>query len=93
MSMSMSGCPPGDPTAHLPLSDPRCRSDCCHAFKTAHAESQAAVSYYDQFHYGHYTLWWCLSTIGIGIVLNLHARYRSGHPAKSEPSLLLKAKG
>ncbi|KAI1120961.1 ferric reductase like transmembrane component-domain-containing protein [Nemania abortiva] len=63
--MSMSGIPSGSSTSDLPLSDPRCNSDECAAFKAAHVASQAAVSYYHQYDYGHYTTWYYLAVIGV----------------------------
>ena len=60
----MSGSPADSSVASLPLSDPRCNSDSCLAFKAAHNASQAAISYYWQYEYGHWTTWYYVIIIG-----------------------------
>ena len=64
-------CPPTAAT-NLTLSDPRCvaAADCCKAFKKAHAASQEAVSYSQQFEYGHWATWY--SAVWIFVFALLH---------------------
>ncbi|RFU76499.1 ferric cupric reductase transmembrane component 7 [Trichoderma arundinaceum] len=67
-------------TTNLPLSDPFCNTDACLAFKVAHQASQANASYYRQFDYGHYTIWYSLAVIGVGIIRHLLRKYRNYYP-------------
>ena len=64
MSMDM-GADPSSPIANLTLQDPRCNDDTCLAFVEATDASQAAVSWYFQFEYGHWTTWLYLALIGL----------------------------
>jgi hypothetical protein len=66
-------------TTNLPLSDLFCNTDACLAFKSAHANSQSVASYYHQFDYGHYTTWYYLAVLGVGVVyygLRLYRNWR-----------------
>jgi hypothetical protein len=79
---------------NLPLSDPRCRNDSCAAFKNGHTASQAAVSYYHQYDYGHYVVWIYTGLIGIYFVLfilNLILALKP-RPMTGSPGLVQKAK-
>lgn len=71
---------PSHNVTNLPLSDPLCNSDLCLAFKAAHAESQAAVSYYQQYEYGHYTTWYYLTVVGVAMVIYAGRLYRNCRP-------------
>ncbi|KAI0098030.1 ferric reductase like transmembrane component-domain-containing protein [Nemania sp. FL0031] len=76
--MSMSpGTPSGSNTTSLPLSDPRCNSDECAAFKAAHVASQASVSYYHQYDYGHYLTWYYLAAVGVCAAYYSYYIYRN----------------
>ncbi|KAI2625676.1 ferric reductase like transmembrane component-domain-containing protein [Hypoxylon sp. NC1633] len=98
MSMSMSmgdDHGPGNVT-NLPLSDPKCDSDACSAFKAAHQESQATVSYDHQYDYGHYITWYYLAAIGIAMLfyiyrLNRNRRARQLPPSSTKSALTYKA--
>ncbi|OTB00853.1 hypothetical protein M426DRAFT_323967 [Hypoxylon sp. CI-4A] len=88
MSMSM---PMGDDASsgnvtNLPLSDPRCNSDSCDAFKVAHQASQAAVSYDHQYDYGHYTTWYYLAAIGVAMVFYLYRLDKNRRARQNAPS-------
>lgn len=63
-----------------PLSDPLCNTDSFLAFKTAHAASQAAVSYYHQYDYGHYTTWYYLAVVGVAMAIYAGQLYRNRRP-------------
>ncbi|KAI1441550.1 ferric reductase like transmembrane component-domain-containing protein [Annulohypoxylon stygium] len=77
MSMSMGDTPSTGNVTDLPLTDPRCDSDACAAFKAAHQASQATVSYDHQYDYGHYTTWYYLATIGVAMVVYAYRLYRN----------------
>ncbi|KAI1205175.1 ferric reductase like transmembrane component-domain-containing protein [Annulohypoxylon truncatum] len=77
MSMSMGDDHSMGNVTGLPLSDPRCDSDACDAFKAAHQASQAAVSYDHQYDYGHYTTWYYLAVIGVATVVYSYRLYRN----------------
>ncbi|KAJ5639581.1 ferric reductase like transmembrane component-domain-containing protein [Penicillium longicatenatum] len=64
-------------TTNLPLSDPFCNTDACLAFAKAHKASQNAVSYTHQFDYGHYTTWYYLAVLGVGMAVHLLRLYRN----------------
>ncbi|KAL9038895.1 MAG: hypothetical protein Q9214_005098, partial [Letrouitia sp. 1 TL-2023] len=64
----------------LPLSDPRCNNDSCRAFEVAHKESQAAVSYYWQYEYGHWTTWLYLAIIFLFMLLFIFQSWHDRHP-------------
>ena len=71
--MHSHGGEPADPAVrNLSLSDPRCNSDACLAFETAHRASQAAVSYKYQFEYGHWTTWFYLIVIFLFLVPHVY---------------------
>ncbi|KAI2627282.1 ferric reductase NAD binding domain-containing protein [Hypomontagnella submonticulosa] len=93
MHMSMGDDPTSGNVTDLPLSDPRCNSDACNAFKAAHQESQATVSYDHQYDYGHYTTWYYLAAIGVAMFVysyrlnrNRRAQRRSPVSGKSAPA-------
>ena len=65
----------------LPLSDPRCNSDACLAFEIAHNHSQATVSYYRQFDYGHWVAWYYSIIIFLLALLHFWRTYRSRNPS------------
>lgn len=58
--------------ANLTLGDPRCNSDSCLAFKVAHAQSQAAVSYYYQYEYGKWLSYYYVIIIFLFVVACIH---------------------
>ncbi|KAJ8129846.1 hypothetical protein O1611_g3783 [Lasiodiplodia mahajangana] len=93
----MPGISSGSNTTDLPLSDPRCNSDECAAFKAAHVASQAAVSYYHQYDYGHYVTWYYLAAIGVCAASYAHHiyrnRYSSPEATTSPPICKLQAIG
>ena len=93
MSMSSEAM---DPTImYLPLTDPHCQNDSCLAFQAAHNLSQAQVSFYLQFDYGHWVAWYYSAILGIAILLHLSSLYRARHrqppPPLSRPNLVDKA--
>lgn len=59
------------------INDPACvrAGDACPAFAAAHKASQAAVSYYHQFDYGHYVSWYLLATLGIYMLVYGYRKY------------------
>ncbi|KAK8153757.1 ferric reductase like transmembrane component-domain-containing protein [Phyllosticta citrichinensis] len=64
MDMDM-GC---DPSVWLlPIEDLRCIKalECCRAFYAATNESQAAVPWASQFKYGHWTVWYWITILGL----------------------------
>jgi len=73
-------------TTNLPLSDPFCNTDKCLAFKAAHAASQSAVSYYYQYHYGHFTTWYYLAVLGVAMAAYAARLYRNRRPPKAGPA-------
>ncbi|KAI0179551.1 ferric reductase like transmembrane component-domain-containing protein [Hypoxylon sp. FL1284] len=84
MDMGMGDGSPDD-VANLPLSDPRCDSDACAAFKAAHELSQATVSYDHQYEYGHYTTWYYLAAIAIAMLVYAHRLNRNRLARKQPP--------
>lgn len=68
---------------NLPLSDPRCNSDTCLAFKAAHAASQAQISWASQFLYGHYTTWYYLVAIFLAMLYYAFKLFRYRRPVSS----------
>jgi hypothetical protein len=74
-------------TTNLPYPDPMCNTDACIAFKKKHTESQADVSYFYQYKYGHFTIWYCLVVLGFGITAHLLRLYRNRYavPQESQP--------
>ena len=79
---------------YLPLSDAHCNNDSCLAFQAAHNLSQAQVSYYLQYQYGHWVAWSYSAILGIAILVHLSYLYRAHHrqPAPiTRPSLVDKA--
>ncbi|KAJ5645843.1 ferric reductase like transmembrane component-domain-containing protein [Penicillium lividum] len=75
-------------TTYLPLSDPFCNTDACLAFAKAQKASQSAISYTHQFDYGHYTTWYYLATLGVGIAIHILRLYRnqSSHHLRGPPN-------
>ncbi|KAI9809847.1 MAG: hypothetical protein M1825_000280 [Sarcosagium campestre] len=85
-----------DPSiANLSLSDPRCNSDSCLEFEAAHNASQAAVSYYWQFEYGHWTTWYYLIVVAIFMLFYAYHLWSDRRPRPEasfmKPSLLDKS--
>ena len=72
------------PLANLSLSDSRCNNDSCLAFKAAHAASQAEVSYYWQYEYGHWTTWYYIILIGLFAILNASRLWREHRKSSIE---------
>lgn len=72
---------------YLLLNDPRCINDSCLAFQAAHNLSQAQVSYYLQYEYGHWVAWYYSAILGIGVLVRLSFLYRAPHrqPASVSP--------
>lgn len=91
----MHGDHDGDPMVFsLPLSDPRCNNDSCEAFEAAHKESQAAISYYWQYEYGHWTTWLYLAVIFLFMLLFIFQSWHDRHPrllSNPRPSAFNKA--
>ncbi|KAI1140160.1 ferric reductase NAD binding domain-containing protein [Hypoxylon sp. FL0543] len=85
MSMSMGDDSSSGNVTGLPLSDPRCNSDACDAFKAAHQESQATVSYYHQYDYGHYTTWYYLAAIGVAMFVYFYRLNRNRRAQRVAP--------
>lgn len=75
-----------NPLEDLPLTDPRCNNDSCTAFEAAHNASQAQVSYYLQFSYGHWTTWYYAIVIFVFTVLYACNRYAASKPRRQSPS-------
>ncbi|KAJ5758451.1 ferric reductase like transmembrane component-domain-containing protein [Penicillium odoratum] len=75
-------------TTYLPLSDPFCNTEACLAFAKAQKASQSAISYAHQFDYGHYTTWYYLATLGVGIAIHILRLYRnqSSHQPQGPPN-------
>ena len=89
--MSMSSGSSDLAIKYLPLNDPQCNNDSCLAFQAAHNLSQAEVSYYLQYEYGHWVAWYYSAILGIGVLIHLSYLYRARHcqPAPvSKPSLI-----
>ena len=90
--MHMHGGSESDPTvANLSLSDPRCNSDDCIAFEAAHNYSQATVSYYYQYEYGHWTTWYYIIVIFLFMLVyayNLWNDRRTKLEASQSPSVI-----
>ncbi|KAI1394290.1 ferric reductase like transmembrane component-domain-containing protein [Hypoxylon trugodes] len=85
-AMSMGDEPSSGNVTNLPLSDPRCNSDSCNAFKAAHQASQAAVSYDHQYDYGHYTTWYYLAAIGVAMLFYFHRLNRNRTAQRRAPA-------
>ncbi|KAL7623127.1 ferric reductase [Parahypoxylon ruwenzoriense] len=83
--MSMDSSSSSGNVTDLPLSDPRCDSDACTAFKAAHQASQAAVSYDHQYEYGHYTTWYYLAAIGVTMLAYLFRLSRNRRAGRKGP--------
>ncbi|KAF2473682.1 uncharacterized protein BDR25DRAFT_217251 [Lindgomyces ingoldianus] len=62
---------------NLPLSDPKCNSDACLAFKAGHLASQAQISWASQFLYGHYITWYYLAIIFLAMLVYAHKLVQS----------------
>ncbi|KAJ5662650.1 ferric reductase like transmembrane component-domain-containing protein [Penicillium maclennaniae] len=52
------------------------------SFERAAKASQNAVSYAHQFDYGHYTTWYYLAILGVGIAAHMFCLYRNRKPRK-----------
>lgn len=91
--MSMSGAM--DPTVmDLPLTDPRCKDASCIAFQAATNLSQAEISYYYQFEYGHWVAWYYSAILAFAALVHFFDLYRTRNrrPASvSRPNLFDKA--
>ncbi|XXH04248.1 Trihydroxynaphthalene reductase [Hypoxylon texense] len=85
MDMDMGGSSGSENVTDLPLSDPRCDSDACAAFKAAHQLSQATVSYDHQYEYGHYTTWYYLATIGVAMLVYIYRLNRNRVARRQSP--------
>lgn len=81
--------------ANLPLSDPRCNNISCTAFYAAYNYSQATVSFYRQFDYGHWLAWYYAIFIFLAIIVYLVNLYLNSRPAlrdvkRTKPTILYK---
>lgn len=93
--MSMSPAAMDLAIMNLPLSDPRCSDDSCLAFEAAHNLSQAEVSYYVQFHYGHWVAWYYSAILSIAALVYFSHLYRARYRQPvltSQPSMIDKAR-
>ena len=72
--------------ANLSLSDPRCNNDSCLAFQTAHNLSQATISYYYQYEYGHFTAYYIVVAIGIASIISIYNQWHSRRVLATRPS-------
>ncbi|KAI9738006.1 MAG: hypothetical protein M1834_009376 [Cirrosporium novae-zelandiae] len=84
MSMSSDEC--SGPLANLSLSDPQCWNDSCCAFYEAHMESQKQVSYYHQFDYGHWTLWYYAIWLFLAMLTYAYHVWDDHKPVSPRPS-------
>lgn len=81
--------------ADLPLSDPKCRNISCNAFYAAYNWSQATLSFYRQFDYGHWLAWYYASFILLAIIAYVGTLYLNELPLEKQrrdakPSILHK---
>ncbi|KAH9210903.1 ferric reductase like transmembrane component-domain-containing protein [Leptodontidium sp. 2 PMI_412] len=74
---------------NLPLSDPRCNSVVCLAFKAAEDASQREIPFASQFVYGHFTVYYYSSFIFLFSILCLHRRLSAGYVEYPEPKTTL----
>ena len=92
--MHMHGGAGSDPiVANLSLNDPRCNSDDCLAFEAAHNYSQATVSYYYQYEYGHWTTWYYLIVIFLFMLIYAYRLWgdrKASSPSSTTSSVLQK---
>ncbi|KAG4440713.1 hypothetical protein IFR05_003807 [Cadophora sp. M221] len=70
---------------NLSLSDPRCNSVVCLAFKAAEDASQGEIPFASQFVYGHFTVYYYFSCIALFSILHLHRRLSAGYMEYQEP--------
>ena len=78
---------------NLPLSDPRCNNISCNAFYAGYNYSQATLSFYHQFDYGHWVAWYYAIFILLAILVYATTLYLNGRPVnrkieKSKPTIL-----
>ena len=76
---------------YLPLSNPQCKNLSCDAFYAAYNYSQATVSFYHQFHYGHWVAWYYAIFILFAILVYVVTLYLNTRPAQvqgNSPSIL-----
>ncbi|KZF19808.1 hypothetical protein L228DRAFT_223655 [Xylona heveae TC161] len=71
---------------NLPLTDPRCNSDACAAYKAAHLASQQQISWASQFLYGHYVTWYYIVALGLGMLVYGTKLLRNQYPRALSPS-------
>ena len=64
---------------NLSLSDPRCNNDSCLAFQAAHNLSQASLSYYYQYEYGHFTVYYYTAIICIAFLFFIFHKWQDIH--------------
>ena len=69
----------------LPLSDPRCNSEVCLAFKKAGDASQAEIPFASQFVYGQYTVYYFSTFVIIFSILYWHRRLSAAYEEFPEP--------
>lgn len=72
---------------NLPLTDPRCNNDGCTAYYAAHNLSQATVSFYKQFDYGHWLAWYYAAFILMASLVYLTTLYLNAHSTPRNPSV------
>ncbi|PVH82246.1 hypothetical protein DL98DRAFT_456707 [Cadophora sp. DSE1049] len=83
--MTSSSAGSGTNITFLPLSDPRCNSDVCLAFKEAGHASQVEIPFASQFVYGHYTVYYYSTLIFIFSILYLYRRLSAAYEELPEP--------
>ncbi|KAF2724681.1 hypothetical protein K431DRAFT_281633 [Polychaeton citri CBS 116435] len=78
----------------LPLSDPLCANNKCHAFAKAHKASQGRMSWASQFLYGEWVSWYYLAVLGTAMILyccsllravRMTRKVQSRDPAQTAP--------
>ncbi|KAL6722370.1 hypothetical protein ACLMJK_001477 [Lecanora helva] len=77
----------------LPLTDPRCNNISCTAFYAAYNHSQATLSYYRQYDYGHWLAWYYAAFIFIAMLVYIATLYLNTRPltqeaAKERPTIV-----
>ena len=79
--------------ANLTLGDPRCNSDSCPAFKAAHDESQATVSYNHQYLYGEWLSYYYVAVLFLFVVAYIYHLwlFRKARATSSSTTLADKA--
>lgn len=83
----MDGVPHVPSIENLSLTDSRCNNDSCTAYYAAHNLSQATVSFYKQFDYGHWLAWYYAAFILMASLFYLTTLYLNKHSAPHSTNL------